>query len=86
MSSSRYRVIVKLKEGVLDVQGKAIESSVSELGIGSVGDVRVGRVVEFSLDGDQSGQTDDKIKEKIDKLCSELFSNPVIETYSWESL
>ncbi len=75
--SEKYRVIVQLKSGVLDVQGKAIESSLGELGVDTVSDVRVGRVVEFSA---SSG--DDEIK----KLCDELFSNPVIEDYTIEKI
>ena len=85
MSNEKYRVVVKLKEGVLDVQGKAIESSVSELGVDQICDVRVGRVIEFSFP-EGSSLSKEQSKEHIEKMCVELFSNPVIENYTWEQV
>lgn len=78
MEEKRYRVLVQLKTGVLDVQGKAIESTVSELGIQQLKDVRVGKVIEFTV------QKDGSEEEQIQKLCNELLSNPVIENYTYE--
>ena len=46
----KAKVHVFLKPGVLDVQGKAIEGAVHTLGFGGVSDVRVGRMIEFTID------------------------------------
>ena len=82
----RYRVLVKLKTGVLDVQGKAIETSIADLGGSLIKDVRVGKVIEFGIDDSTLKPDSTEEKEAIEKYCRELFSNPVIESFSWERI
>jgi phosphoribosylformylglycinamidine synthase PurS subunit len=86
----RYRVLVKLKSGVLDVQGKAIESSIADLGADLGGcpikDVRVGKVIEFGIEDPTLKVDSAEEKDLIEKYCRELFSNPVIESFSWERI
>ncbi|MCB0320798.1 MAG: phosphoribosylformylglycinamidine synthase subunit PurS [Bdellovibrionales bacterium] len=84
-SLERIRVLVRLKEGVLDVQGKAIESSLLEHGVKALRDVRVGKVVEFTIDSSQFSSRESKDAE-VRRLCDELFTNPVIESYSLEAV
>ncbi len=91
MAKKKYRVRVLLRQGVLDVQGKAIEASLPELGISSISDVRVGKVIEFQLDPDtlKAGTLDAATNEEAEllkKVCEELFSNPVIESYEVEEV
>jgi len=38
------RVLIKPKDGILDPQGKAVERALPTLGVGSVSDVRIGRM------------------------------------------
>jgi len=45
----KARVIVTLKSGILDPQGKAIEGALRSLGVGGVASVRQGKV--FEIDG-----------------------------------
>ena len=45
----RATVLVRPKQGILDPQGQAVESSLRQLGF-SVGDARVGRVVDLEVD------------------------------------
>ena len=47
----KARVIVTLKSGVLDPQGKAIEGALRSLSIDGVTSVRQGKVFEIELDG-----------------------------------
>ena len=47
----KARVIVTLKPGVLDPQGKAIEGALKSLGLGGVSSVRQGKVFDVELDG-----------------------------------
>jgi len=49
-------VHVFLKPGVLDVQGKAVESALHGLGWAGVKDVRVGRVITFECRATTSGR------------------------------
>ena len=43
----KARVFVTLKNGVLDPQGKAIGHALNNLGFGSVGEVRQGKVIDI---------------------------------------
>ncbi len=66
-----------LKPGVLDVQGKAVESALHGLGWPGVANVRVGRVLEFDLpEGAGAGE--------VTAMCERLLANTVIESYRVE--
>jgi len=74
------KVYITLKKGVLDPQGKAIETSLDHLGFKGVGDVRQGKFIEVEL-----VEKDKKKAEKaIDDMCKKLLANTVIEDYSFE--
>lgn len=77
----KVRIIITLKKGVLDTQGKAIESSlVKNLGFAQISQVRQGKVVELDI-----AETDnDAIKNIVDQICDKLLVNKVIEDYSYE--
>ena len=45
----KARVFVTLKNGVLDPQGKAIGHALNNLGFGSVGEVRQGKVIDIEI-------------------------------------
>lgn len=71
---------ITLKNGVLDPQGKAIEHALGGLGISGVEQVRQGKFIEVELT-----ETDPALaKETVERMCSELLSNPVIENYSYD--
>ena len=75
----KARVLVTPKQGILDPQGQAVESSLRELGF-SVGGARVGRVVDLEVDaGDTAGA-----REAVERMCEQLLANPLIETYEIE--
>jgi len=75
----KVRVLVRLKPGVLDPQGRAVHHALEGLGFAGVEDVRIGRVIEMDLaDG-----TSDKA---IDEMCRKLLANMVIEDYAVEKL
>ena len=70
-------VRVFLKPGVLDVQGKAVESALHGLGWTGASNVRVGRVIEFDLDAKEAAIAQAEVK----AMCDKLLANPVIEGY-----
>ena len=70
-------VHVFLKPGVLDVQGKAVETALHGLGWPSASDVRVGRVITFDLAGNDRAKAQAEVK----AMCDKLLANPVIEAY-----
>ena len=73
----KVRVLVSLKNGVLDPQGKAIEHALGSLGFDGVGDVRVGKTIDLEL---ADGTSD----EDIEAMCRKLLANMVIENYRVE--
>ena len=73
----KLRIVVTLKNGVLDPQGKAIEHALASLGFAGVGEARVGKLIELDVADD----TDD---ETIDAMCRKLLANTVIENYRIE--
>ena len=75
----KVRVLVRLKPGVLDPQGRAVHHSLEGLGFGGVEDVRIGRVIEMDV-------SDDTSDEALDQMCQKLLANMVIENYSIEKL
>ncbi|MGE5566871.1 MAG: phosphoribosylformylglycinamidine synthase subunit PurS [Parcubacteria group bacterium] len=73
----RATVHVYLKPGVLDVQGKAVESALHGLGWSDVEHVRVGRTIEFDVDASDRATAESKVKD----MCERLLANTVIESY-----
>ncbi len=78
----KARVTISLKNGVLDPQGKAISHALHGLGFEGVGEVRQGKVIELDL-GDISPEN---APAEVDKMCTQLLANTVIENYSVELL
>ena len=73
----RVAIEVMLKPGVLDVQGKAIESALHGLGFAGAGEVRVGRVITLDLPGEDRAEIEAQAK----TMCERLLANTVIESY-----
>jgi phosphoribosylformylglycinamidine synthase PurS subunit len=70
------RVLIRPKEGILDAQGKAVESALPALGFEGIEHVRVGRIVELNAES----------PDRLDELCEKLLANPLIEDYEIEIL
>ena len=80
MTSHRFAVNVTPKPGILDPQGRAVEGSLGHLGIEGVSGVRVGRRVELTVDAPDEAEG----RAVVERLASELLSNPLIEAYAIE--
>jgi phosphoribosylformylglycinamidine synthase PurS subunit len=72
----RATVLVRPKQGILDPQGQAVESSLQQLGF-AVGDARVGRVVDLELDAAEPAEA----RAQLERMCEQLLANPLIESY-----
>lgn len=77
----KAKVYVKLKAGVLDPQGKAIQHSVELLGFDGIADVRQGKYFEIALD---SSLGEEEARESVARMAREVLSNPIIEDYRVE--
>lgn len=74
----KAKVLVTLKNGVLDPQGKAVQTALGGLGFGGVDDVRQGKFIELEL-----ATTDRAAAEaQVDAMCKKLLANTVIENYT----
>lgn len=73
----KARVVVTLKPGVLDPQGKAIEGALSSLSFEGVANVRQGKVFDLELDATDSKSA----KASLERMCEQLLANTVIENY-----
>lgn len=73
----RVQVLVRLKAGVLDVQGKAVEGGISDLGYKEVGNVRVGRLIELDVPAKDLNAA----RKQVEDLCAKLLINPIMENY-----
>jgi phosphoribosylformylglycinamidine synthase len=73
----RFQVVVRLKEGVLDVQGKAVEGGLQDKKFAAIKNVRVGKVIELDVEG----LAKDAAQAQVEEVCKLLLANPVIERY-----
>jgi phosphoribosylformylglycinamidine synthase subunit PurS len=72
-------VLVRPKEGILDPQGEAVESSLRQLGF-PVGEARVGRVIDLEVTAENPSEA----RAEIERMCERLLANPLIESYEIE--
>jgi phosphoribosylformylglycinamidine synthase PurS subunit len=76
----KARVIVTLKGGVLDPQGKAIEGALKSLGVGGIASVRQGKVFDVEIDAADRQAASARLGE----ACEKLLANMIVENYSVE--
>ena len=76
---TRARVLIRPKEGILDPQGDAVQSSLRQLGFG-VEQARIGRVVDLEL----ASRDRDDARAELERMCEQLLANPLIESYEIE--
>ena len=74
------KIKVTLRQSILDVQGKAVEHALKNLGYGTVESARIGKYIEVTINEQESLQA-----ERIaNEISQKLLSNPVMENYSFE--
>jgi phosphoribosylformylglycinamidine synthase PurS subunit len=73
----RFEVLVSLRPGLLDPQGKAVEGSLPAMGWTNVTGVRVGKHVELTVDA----ASEEEARAQVEEMARRLLSNPVIEDF-----
>jgi phosphoribosylformylglycinamidine synthase len=73
----KVKVIVTLKSGVLDPQGKAIQQTLNGMGFANVKNVRQGKY--FDIDINENDEQ--KAKLAAEEICKKLLANQVIEDF-----
>jgi phosphoribosylformylglycinamidine synthase subunit PurS len=78
----KIRVLVRLKPGIMDVQGAAVKRALTGLGFSEVADLRVGKVIEIDLDDAAAGDARGRVRE----MCRQLLANPILEDFTIETV
>jgi phosphoribosylformylglycinamidine synthase PurS subunit len=73
----RVQMVVTLKDGLLDPQGKTVEGALPTLGWGNVSGVRVGKDIEMVVDAADEAAA----RSQVSEMAERFLSNPVIEDY-----
>ena len=73
----KIKVIVTLKEGVLDPQGKAIQKTLNGMNFSEISQARQGKYFDINVNIDD----EKKAKSKVEEVCKKLLANLVIEDY-----
>jgi phosphoribosylformylglycinamidine synthase PurS subunit len=76
----KARVLIRLKPGILDVQGAAVKRALTGLGFAELSDLRVGKVIEVDLEA----ATPELARQRVGEMCRQLLANPVLEDYTIE--
>jgi len=78
----KVRILVSLKESILDPQGQTVKNALLTLGYDKVQDVRQGKVFELDLEG----VTEEEAKRLVPVICDRVLANPIIEEFTWQIL
>ncbi|GHV53480.1 phosphoribosylformylglycinamidine synthase subunit PurS [Synergistales bacterium] len=73
-------VTVLPKDGVLDIQGKAVEKTLSAHGYDDVRDVRVGKFIRVAIEAERETDAARRIK----LIADDLLVNDLVETYTFK--
>ncbi|MDH4112153.1 MAG: phosphoribosylformylglycinamidine synthase subunit PurS [Actinomycetota bacterium] len=72
-----FEVLVTLKPGLADPQGKAVEASLPAMGFANVSGVHVGRHVRLDVEATNEATA----AAQVEEVARRLLSNPVIEDF-----
>ena len=81
MSTYRVSVHITPRRGLLDPQGKAVESALHSLGFEGVMSVHVGRHMVIDTESENA----DAAVASVTAMCERLLANPVTEDFEIES-
>ena len=73
----KIKVIVTLKNGVLDPQGKAIQQTLNGMSFSNLEEIRQGKFFEINI----NERDETKAKSQVEDMCKKLLANLVIEDY-----
>ncbi|MCB0756191.1 MAG: phosphoribosylformylglycinamidine synthase subunit PurS [Flavobacteriales bacterium] len=76
----KAEIDVMPKKELLDPQGKAVSSSMKNLGLPEVGNVRIGKHISLEVEADSK----EVAQQKVEKACKELLANQIMESFEFE--
>ena len=78
----KLRVLIRLKPGILDVQGSAVQRALAGLGFADVRELRVGKLIEIDLEAASAAVA----QQRVDEMCRKLLANTILEDYTIEAI
>ena len=79
----KAKVIVRLKDGLLDPQGQTIQRALNKRGHPEITKLRQGKYFEVELDGLKDMKA---VRQLMEKISREVLCNPIIETFEIEDI
>jgi len=67
------------QKALLDPQGKAVSSSMKNIGLPEIHNVRVGKHISLEVEAESEAAAG----EKVDSACKKLLANLIMETYEY---
>ena len=74
----RIKILIRLKNQILEPQCKVIEQSLKSLGFEDFSNIRQGKLIEIDL---PDSLNEEERSLKIDTACKKLLVNEIIEEY-----
>ena len=74
----KVRVLIRLKPGIMDVQGAAVQRALGGLGFADAHGLRVGKLIELDVDAATPAQA----RARADDMCRRLLANTILEDYA----
>ncbi len=76
----KVKIFVKLKESILDPQGKAVDNNLHSLGMTNIHGVRVSKYIELELDSNNIEDADNQVH----SICDKILANSNTESYTFQ--
>ncbi|MBP7166284.1 MAG: phosphoribosylformylglycinamidine synthase subunit PurS [Bacteroidia bacterium] len=67
------------QKALLDPQGRAVSSSMKNLNLSEIVNVRIGKHITLEVEA----SNEQEAQEKVDTACKKLLANPIMETYEF---
>ena len=78
----KLRVLIRLKPGILDVQGAAVQRALAGLGFSDTRDLRVGKLIDIDVEAASTSAA----RARVDEMCQKLLANTILEEYTIEAV
>jgi phosphoribosylformylglycinamidine synthase subunit PurS len=78
----KLRVLIRLKPGILDVQGAAVQRALAGLGFSDTRDLRVGKLIDIDVEAASAAAA----RARVDEMCRKLLANTILEDYTIEAV
>lgn len=79
MKKFSAEINIMLHPEILDSQGKAVSSSMHNLNLSAIGNVRIGKHITLEV----QAATTEEAHEKVDEACKKLLANLIMERYEF---